>query len=96
MWPRSCVEDVINAIADHGLVVTGLDLRSDGDGFTPAGLATEVPWSAYRHDRSPASDPVEGGRADALVALARPNLQEFDDYPWVLIGWADPHELWAQ
>jgi hypothetical protein len=89
MWPRASVAEVVNAMADHGLVVLGLDLRSDGDGVTPAGLATEIPWSAYQHDRSAHTDPVEGGRADALLALARPNLHEFAEYPWILITWLD-------
>jgi hypothetical protein len=89
MWPRGCVAEVVNAMADQGLVVLGLDLRSDGGGVTPAGLATEVPWSAYQRDRFPRTDPVEGGRADALLALARPNLGEFADYPWILITWVD-------
>jgi hypothetical protein len=89
MWPRDCAKDVVNAMADNGLVVLGLDLRSDGDGVTPAELATEIPWSAYQHDPSAATDPVEGARAHALTALGRPNLHEFEGYPWILITWAD-------
>lgn len=82
--PPDCVR---SAAASESIL--GLDLRSDGDGVTPAGLATEIPWSAYQHDRSAHTDPVEGGRADALLALARPNLHEFAEYPWILITWLD-------
>jgi hypothetical protein len=87
MWPRQCAEDVINALADNGIVVLGLALRSDGHSFAPAGLATEVPWSAYRADRPGGINHVEEARADALEALRRPVLAEFDDYAWMLVTW---------
>lgn len=77
--------EVVNAMADHGLVVLGLALRSDDDGVTLPGLSTEIAWSAYQHDRATDTDPVEGGRTNALLALARPNLHEFAKYPWVLV-----------
>jgi hypothetical protein len=89
MWPRGCAKDVVNAMADHGRVVLGLDLRSDGDGVTPPGLATEIPWSAYQGDASAATDPVETARTQALTALDRSKLREFETYPWILITWAD-------
>ena len=89
MWPRGCARDVVNTIADHGLVVLGLDLRSDGDGVTPAGLATEIPWSAYQRNASAATDPVEAARTQALTALDRSDLRDFESYPWILITWAD-------
>jgi hypothetical protein len=89
MWPKLCVKDVVNAMADNHLVVLGLDLRSDGDGVTPAGLATEVPWSAYPHQGPADADPVEGARTAALSALGRSNLGEFDGYAWTLVTWTD-------
>ena len=87
MWPRDEIERVINALADQGIVVLGLDLRSDGDGSTPPGLATEVPWSAYRRDPSSGVAEVEDARRQALQALRRPDLADPDEYRWVLVTW---------
>jgi hypothetical protein len=89
MWPRELVNQVINALADHGLVILGLDLRSDGVGHTPPGIATEVPWSAYAGD-APAKIDVQPARADALMALRRESIAEFSDYRWVLVTWCEP------
>ena len=88
MWPRERVEEVINALADHGIVVLGLDLRSDGgDGVTPPGLATEVPWIAYEPKASGRSGQIEAARTQALDALSRTELADFADYPWALVSW---------
>ena len=88
MWPRERVEEVINALADHSIVVLGLDLRSDsGDGVTSPGLVTEVPWSAYEPKASGDSGQVEAARTQALDALSRTDLADFADYPWVLVTW---------
>ena len=81
MWPREVAAKAVNELADHGVVVLGLDLRSDDDGATPNGLATEIPWSAYD------GDDVEGGREAALAALTSPRLVDFDGYRWVLVTW---------
>jgi hypothetical protein len=87
MWPRGEVESVVNALADLGIVVLGFDLRSDGEGGTPPGLATEVPWSAYRPDPSSGVGEVEDARRQALEALRRPGDADLDEYQWVLITW---------
>jgi hypothetical protein len=87
MWPRDDAELVINALADQGKKVLGLDLRSDGEGTTPPGLATEVPWSDFRPDPSSVDGEVEDARRQALEALHRPGLADFDEYPWVLVTW---------
>jgi len=87
MWPRGVVELVINALADQDEKVLGLDLRSDGNGRTPSGLATEVPWSSYQPDPSSSAGDVEDARRQALEALGRPLLADFDEYRWVLVTW---------
>jgi hypothetical protein len=87
MWPRELVERVVNALADNEVVILGLDLRSDGDGYTPLSLATEVPWSAYRPDPSSRIGEIEEARRQALDALRNPRLAELDEYRWVLISW---------
>jgi hypothetical protein len=87
MWPREEIENVVNTLADQGMVVLGLDLRSDGAGATPSGLSTEVPWSAYRPDPASRAGEVEDARQQALEALHRPGLVEMDEYRWVLVTW---------
>jgi len=82
MWARHHVERVIAEVADSGHVVLGLDLRSDGLGFTPPGLATEVPWSIYDGEADPAA-----ARDAALAALRRRDIESFDEYRWVLVTW---------
>lgn len=87
MWPRVFARAAVNALADDGVVVLGLDLRSDGEGFTPSGLSTEIPWSTFRavdgeHDH------VEAARSDALAALDRLRAEaDLDAYRWVLVTW---------
>ena len=65
-WRLEHTERAINALADAGLVILGLDLREYDDG----GHFLEVAWSAFQPT---GSDDVECGRAAALAALARPN-----------------------
>jgi hypothetical protein len=89
MWPRDSIEGVVNAIADQGLFVLGLDLRSDGEGAVPPGLSTEVPWSAYRPDSASRAGDVEDARRQALEALHRPGLAEMPEYRWMLVTWSD-------
>jgi hypothetical protein len=86
MWPLDEAEAVVNALADHGTVVLGLDLRSDGEGFTPEGLATEVPLSAFRPEPS-SENGVEAARRDATEALRRSELKDLSGYKWVLVTW---------
>jgi len=89
MWPRSLASDAVIAIAASGRIVLGLDLRSDGEGTTPPGLATEVPWTAFHPGRHYREGVLEAAREDALVALKKPELNEMSGYEWVLITWAD-------
>jgi hypothetical protein len=55
MWPHTIADRVIDSLANHGFVVLGLALRSDGDGVTPPGLSTEIPISAFRPEESNAT-----------------------------------------
>jgi hypothetical protein len=87
MWPRGEIERVVNALADRGAVVLGLDLRSDGEGSTPPGLETEVPWSAYHRDPSSELSEVDDARQQALEALHRLGRADLDEYRWVLVTW---------
>ncbi len=90
MWPLAVAAPVVNAIADAGRLILGLDLRSDGGGITPSGLATEVPWSAFRPEVVGWDARVEAAREDALKALKRRRTDggEMSGYDWVLITWA--------
>jgi len=71
MWPLAVAPAVVNAIADAGRLILGLDLRSDGGGDTATGLATEVPWSVFRPEAVGRDARVEAAREDALKALKR-------------------------
>lgn len=85
MWPRHFAPRVVNALADAGVIVLGLDLRSDGEGSTPPGVSTEIAWSAFRAGEG---DQVEAARSDALRALDRLRTKtELDAYGWVLVTW---------
>ena len=91
MWPRTVADRVIDSLADHGFVVHGLDLRSDGDGVTPPGLSTEIPISAFRPNTTDVSTNIEEARMEAHTTLNRPDLARlFTDYSWVLITWGRP------
>ena len=83
MWPLAVASEVVEAFAANGRLVLGLDLRSDGSGSTPQGLATEIPWSSSR------AASVDVAREEALTALRRPGIAEMPGYDWVLITWAD-------
>lgn len=87
MWPRAVVRDAVEALAAHGKRVLGLDLRSDGAGETPAGLSTEIPWSALPAGAPGGPVGVAAGRDDALAALDRLASDEMQDYDWVLVTW---------
>lgn len=85
-WSLADAPRVINALADAGLVIVGLDLRSYPDGQT-----FEVPWSSFEPDDGQgAAINVEAGRQAALDALARENFAEHADYAeWILSRGAD-------
>jgi hypothetical protein len=87
MWPRTVAARAVEALAAGGNVVLGLNLRSDGGGHTPPGLATEVPWSDFRPQGDALGAQVEPAKDYALSALRRPDLAEFEGYHWVLITW---------
>jgi hypothetical protein len=73
-WPKAEAAAVVNALADAGRVVLGLDLRTyDADGVL------EVAWSDFG-----GSDP-EAARQAALVCLAREDFPA--ELEWVLITW---------
>jgi hypothetical protein len=65
-WFSEDAERAVNALADAGLVILGLDLRDYDD----EGRFFEVAWSAFQPT---GSDDVEEGRAAALAALSRPD-----------------------
>src|ERR1017187_6302878 len=89
VWPLAVGPAVVNAIADAGRLILGLDLRSDGGGGTATGLATEVPWSAFRPEAVGRDARVEAAREDALKALKRRRTTrgEMSGYDWVVITW---------
>jgi hypothetical protein len=78
-WSLLDARAAVDALADAGVIVLGLDLRTYGDD----GSVAEVAWSVF--DPSSTSDPVQGGRRSALDALARPDLPG----DWVLVTVAD-------
>lgn len=82
VWPLDEAASAINALADSGRVVLGLDVRGGSDGGTP-----ETPWSVFEPDERQAhAENVEAGRQAALEAL--PGAREHGD--WVLVTWTDP------
>ena len=82
-WPLAEVTGAIDALADDGRVILGLDLRSYPDGET-----VEVPWSSFEPGDSIGATAVEAGRSAAHAALARENFAELREYAeWVLITW---------
>jgi hypothetical protein len=87
MWPRNFAAHAVEALANSGHLVLGLDLRSDGDGSTPPGLSTEVPWSDFRPDSNALDVQIELAKERALDALRRPDLAKLAGYDWVLITW---------
>jgi len=72
-WPISQAPAAIEALADSGWLVLGLDIRN----YQSDGTFFEVPWSTYT-----GSD-VEEARAFALSVLSRGDLPG----DWVLITW---------
>jgi len=71
-WPVSDAPAVINALADAGRTVLGLDLRAYADDGV-----SEVAWSDH------SGFTVEGARSQALAALGRDDLPG----EWVLVTW---------
>ena len=84
-WRLADAPRAINALADAGLVVLGLDLRSYPDGHT-----MEVAWSGFEPDRDLSVEAnVEGVRRAALDALVRDNFAENAEFAeWILVTWS--------
>jgi len=66
-WPLAHAKAAVNALADAGLVILGLDLREYDD----EGRFFEIAWSDYT-PTGPGD--AEGGRQAAISALSRPDL----------------------
>jgi hypothetical protein len=67
-WPLSRAAEAIDALADVGRVVLGVDLRTYDDD----GQFIEVAWSDFRPI---GRDDVEHSRQFALASLARPDVK---------------------
>jgi hypothetical protein len=63
-WQASDAEAAVNALANAGLVILGLDLRDYDD----SGAFVEIAWSDYRPT---GTNDVEAAPLAALQALAR-------------------------
>ncbi|NQY58045.1 MAG: hypothetical protein HRT86_16465 [Ilumatobacteraceae bacterium] len=81
MWRRADVADAIDALADAGKVVLGLDLRRvDADG-----RFIELAWSAFEPT---GDDDCRTGRLAALSALERVDADgRVNEFEWVLVTW---------
>ncbi len=74
MWPLAEAAAAVNALADAGRRVLGLDVRD----YDEDGRYFEHAWSLFD------GDDVEEARAAALAALNRPCLPG----GWVVVTWA--------
>jgi hypothetical protein len=79
-WPFEAAAGAIEALAEAGFVILGLDVRFQDDQST-----RETAWSDFRPARVDREAEVRAGREAALEALARPDVREFGD--WILITW---------
>ena len=81
MWRRADVVDAIDALAEAGRVVLGLDLRR----VEADGRLTELAWSAFE----PTGDgDCSAGRLAALDALERVDADgRVNEFEWVLVTW---------
>jgi hypothetical protein len=80
-WKSEDAAAAINALADEGRVVLGLDARR----LYPDGGVVEMPVSALRwQDAEREDERVERGRREALAALPR----AVDEGTHVLVTWA--------
>ena len=79
-WPFEEAAGAIEALAEAGFVILGLDVRFQDDQFT-----RETAWSAFEPARVEHDEDVLAGRDAALEALARPDTREYGD--WILITW---------
>jgi hypothetical protein len=75
-WPLDRAEAAINALADSGRVVVGLDLRE----YDEDGRFIEIPWTTFEPSDV---DDVEEARVSALTGLQRAESRA----TFVLITW---------
>ena len=82
-WPMKLASAAVNAMADSGQVILGLDIRE----YDEAGKSFfEYAWSNVG-DILDAADAVEIGRSHALAALNRPaGERNLLSGSWVLIS----------
>ncbi|MGO8960608.1 MAG: hypothetical protein ACLQFR_25010 [Streptosporangiaceae bacterium] len=81
MWPLDVAGEAVNALADAGHVVLGVDARQGDD----SGLETDVPLSVY--------EPIENirmaddGRQSAPATIARAEAITGWVQPLILLTW---------
>jgi hypothetical protein len=80
LWPFEMAAAAVNALANTGEVVLGLDARERHD----LGLSTEVALSAYRSIAGPEESDIELARREALHVLAQAEG---------ITGWVKPNIL---
>ena len=79
-WPNDDAEAAINALADSGRLISGLDART----LYPDGGVMEIPVSSWNEQRGEtASEAIERARWEALDALA----SAMSEGTHVLISW---------
>jgi hypothetical protein len=76
-WPLSHVAEAVNALADAGRIVLGLDVRD----YQDDGTFFEVPWSDFQPLGQ--ADDVERAREHAQAALLRSDLPG----SWLVVTW---------
>lgn len=90
-WALSHAERAIDALADAGFVILGLDVRWHDD----QGHTRETACSDFNPARDvDDSQNVEIGRQTALEALWRENTADFGD--WILVTWRNSRRSSAE
>lgn len=85
LWPFNNAPDAINALADRGRIILGLEIRE----YQDDGMFYQIAWSSFETNDDPTD--VELGRRNALEALVREN--DFSEgllraENWVCVTWA--------
>jgi len=81
-WRLDEATDAINALADNGQIILGLDFRE----YFPDDGYLEMPWSSYEPEGR--STDVEYGRQSALAELVRGiGVHSLTTEHWVLVTW---------
>ncbi len=82
VWRLDDAMDAINALADSGQIILGLDFWE----YYPDGGLLEMPWSSYEPEGT--TTDVENGRRTALSELERGiSVHSLTPDHWVLITW---------